>query len=155
VSPDTRANAPTRFDHAAAGVRVRQKPHPAVLERVRPDTGPPAVAEQMHGRAGRRHPRGPLDQHDRRQRAAVPAERHVGRGHKGAEGPAVLLLRVQSPERPAEAAGDRGQGSRILGTGQADAIAFGYVRTGCGIKRTAGDQTWDFRGGARSWTTKR
>lgn len=128
---DPRADAPRRrHGHGADSRRdgVRPEPGQAVLERLLARARPPRAVEQEHARAGgRRAARWPLQQRGGRQRAAVLAQRHAGRGYQRADGAAVLLLRVQPPDRLAETVGGRGDRPRVPGTGQADPFASKYV----------------------------
>lgn len=119
--------APGRRVDAIARVGVREAPGAAVLERVRPVARPPPAVGQVHGPHGGRDPRGPFHQLGRGQRIAVPAAHHVGHGHPEPEGAAVLLLRVQPPDRVAQTVGDRSQRAGLAGAGQADPVQFGYV----------------------------
>jgi len=133
VLPDARAGPTQRVRVPVADVRVRPTSDPPVLGRGRARARPPPAVDQVHGRAGGRDPRGPLGERGRGQRAAVPARRHAGRRRQGAAGPTVLLLRVQSPDRFAQAAGPGGPGPGVSGTGQADALAFRYDVISCTI----------------------
>lgn len=127
-----RADAPRRRpgDRANHRDRVRSEPDQAVLERGRSRARPPPTVEQEHGHACVCRARGPLEQRGDGQCATVPAQRNAGRKHQGAESPAVLLLRVQPPDRLAEAVGGRRDRRGVAGTGQADPVAFEYVVRG-------------------------